>query len=420
MLVPLLLGFGIFFQAQPAIDPGLASRYFQEARWIAQDDNGKLWGKPLYGPMIFVDPSTREAVTNQPAPDPLFHADKDVFVGKLPADEPLANTAFDWKGSKWTMVLWPLPTNRAERSTLMMHELFHRIQGELGIPGASPQNAQMESLEGRVWLQLELRALAKALRSLAKEDIQDALLFRQMRYRKFPKAKAEEDSLELNEGLAEYTGYMLRGGWEPESRLWLANQLDQAISLPSYARRFPYWTGTAYAFLLDVQEHASDWRKNLTQASSLASMVATKGAVNIDLPDSQIVARAARYGYKDLFAAEKKREAEQRARVAEIKRKFIEGPVLVLPFEKMRISFDPRNVVPLGDDGVFYPTATIADAWGTIEVSGGILVAGNWRSARVLPPIGAEPRGDAWKLDLKDGWKLVPGERKGDFTLSNK
>src|SRR4051812_21560892 len=47
------------------IDVVLARNYFDEAERLAANDGGKLWGKSLAGPLLFVDPRTRFAVANQ-------------------------------------------------------------------------------------------------------------------------------------------------------------------------------------------------------------------------------------------------------------------------------------------------------------------------------------------------------------------
>ena len=49
----------------PAIDLDLAKTYFAEARRLAEADGGKLWGKSLAGPLLFVEPRTRYAVAIQ-------------------------------------------------------------------------------------------------------------------------------------------------------------------------------------------------------------------------------------------------------------------------------------------------------------------------------------------------------------------
>lgn len=422
MLFALIAGhLGLLGMQSAAIDSKLAFRYFQEAKWISEDDKGALWGRPLYGPMVFVDPKSREATTNERPPDATFLEEDGVFQGKLDSQYPVANTSFVWKGEKWTMVMWPPPVDRVDRSLLLMHELYHRIQDDLGWPGGSPQNMQMDTLEGRLWLQLELRSLAEALAAeddrarLAAEG--DALAFRAMRYRKFGTAKAEEDSLELNEGLAEFTGYMLRGGSEEESRMWLASQLRGAIGLPSYARRFPYLTGAAYAMLLNVREGAK-WRLRLKPEFSLAGELQTDLGLRLDQPDSKIIDRAKKYGYAAIRSAELKRDVEHKKRVAEIRKRLIDGPVLVTPPGSMRISFSPMDVVPLGDEGTYYPAATVTDEWGKLDVTGGVIVSSDWRTVRVVAPLPGASAGEGWTLTLNPGWKIVPGTRHGDFSLS--
>lgn len=47
---------------QKPIDLQLASHYFAEMRAASARDAGHLWGRPLYGPMLFVDPETRFAL----------------------------------------------------------------------------------------------------------------------------------------------------------------------------------------------------------------------------------------------------------------------------------------------------------------------------------------------------------------------
>src|SRR5437763_14312501 len=115
------------------------------------------------------------------------------------------------------MVMWPLPESPTRRARLLMHELFHRIQDDLGLPALSPPNAHLGTLEGRIWLQLEWRALRQALAPPAappaarRRAVEDAPLFRSRRQALFPKAHEEEQQRELSEGLAENNRYKLAG-----------------------------------------------------------------------------------------------------------------------------------------------------------------------------------------------------------------
>src|SRR5262245_55658089 len=72
--------------ARPTSDAERAHRYFLEAEWACQDDGGKLWGRSLEGPMVFVEPGTRRYFASRRPPDPSTEGLQGVFTGTLPAD----------------------------------------------------------------------------------------------------------------------------------------------------------------------------------------------------------------------------------------------------------------------------------------------------------------------------------------------
>ena len=84
-------------------------------------------------------------------------------------------------------------------------------------------------------------------------------------------------------------------------------------------------------------------------------------------------------------------------------------------------SYDPNELQPLGDLGTVYPTLKVSDAWGTLTVtSGALMTRKENRPANIYVPAPAETnttqlQGDGWKLELKAGWQLEPGERRGDY-----
>ena len=67
----------------------------------------------------------------------------------------------------------------------------------LGLPNANPQNIHLDSANGRYWMRLEWRALARALATGDKSAVADALAFRAER-RKLV-TNDEERLLEMNE-----------------------------------------------------------------------------------------------------------------------------------------------------------------------------------------------------------------------------
>ena len=199
--------------AAAVVDTGGAADVFREAKTICVRDNGALWGRSLCGPILIVDPTDSAIVANQADAQGVLKPAGTVYTGTLPPSEILANTSVEWSGTMWSELLWPLPEDMNHRHVMLAHEMFHRIQPDLGIVRSDGDNRHLDTLEGRYLLQLEWRALAAALtargdtaRNIA---VADALLFRRERERLFPGSAAQEWALESNEGVAEYTGVRL-------------------------------------------------------------------------------------------------------------------------------------------------------------------------------------------------------------------
>jgi hypothetical protein len=401
-----------------------AQAYFSEAQSLCQADHGQLWGVSLCGPIMFVDPQSRSIVASQADAKGLLKAEGGVFVGLLPTDQNIANTAVEWSGVYWTQMLWPLPGEVRQRETLISHELFHRIQNQLKLPKVEGgENAQLDTDDGRYYLQLEWRALSRALQASTDEERRkaaaDAVLFRAERYRLFPGADGQEQALELNEGLAEYTGVRV-GNPSPEEQIRAAlNDLSSHRDDSTFVRSFAYATGPGYGLLLD--RYLPGWHDQLKPDQGLGALL--QNALHIALPANlQLAAerRATQYDGTTLRAAETERETRRRQIVAVYHARFIDGPVLTLPFRNMHVQFDPRNLQPLGDAGTVYPNLRISDDWGILDAKNGALMKPDWSAVIVVAPsasTGSSLKGDGWTLGLKPGWKIVVGTRKGDFIL---
>ncbi|MDB4911695.1 MAG: hypothetical protein JWO39_2518, partial [Gemmatimonadetes bacterium] len=134
--------------AQPIpIDSAKAA--FAQAHELCSADHGTLWGVSLCGPIMFVDAPSRSVVASDADGKGVLAAKNGVFIGVMPADQNIANTAVEWSGLKWTQMLWPLPVGERLRATLMMHELYHRIQNRLGLPTQrDADNAHLDELNG--------------------------------------------------------------------------------------------------------------------------------------------------------------------------------------------------------------------------------------------------------------------------------
>ena len=406
-----------------AADTGKATEALREANEICRQDDGALWGISLCGSVLLVDPATRSVFANHPDGEKLLKPEGDIFVGELPVEINIANTAKDWAGTKWTMIMLPLPDEPHRRATLIAHEMWHRIQGEIGLPLSGAANNHLDSRDGRYWLQLEWRALGSALQAAGparKEAARDAILFRVRRRELFPDAAQAEREMELNEGLAEYTGVKLSGA--PDSaRFVVEHELKDAPSKDTFVRSFAYATGPAYGLLLD--DTGSDWRQAMrTTHRDLAELLLERA--EIKLPEKIETAakeRARNYGSVELAAAEDGREQAHRALVKEYRTRLVEGPVLVIPLQKMNMQFDPGNLVPLDSLGTVYPNIRIVDVWGILTVSkSGALLSADFSRITVPAPKSAAGKlidGDGWKLELNSGWVIPPGDRPGDFNV---
>ncbi len=411
------------------IDASLAGRYFQDARAISDRDAGRLWGVRLYGPMLFVDPASRAIVANQADKNGLLRERDGAFVGSFPTDRSVANAPTRWSGTDWAMIVWPLPRDQRSRGRLMAHELWHCIQHELwdrvdedlGMPNTA--NAHLDTLDGRIVLQLEWRALEAALKSVLparRTAVEDALVFRAYRRSLFQDAAAGERGLELSEGLAEYTGVRLSTKSDPEAVDDAIVVLRRGAQSETFVRSFAYASGPTYGLLLD--RAAPDWRKGLTSASDLGDLLGA--AFSIVLPTAlkdEVEQRANKYDGQRLTDDEARRDMARQDRLDRNRAQFVDGPVLVIPLTHPNVQFNPGNLQPLGELGTVYPTMMLTDPWGKLTVTKGALLNTNWSEVRVTAPTDTSARpveGDGWVLDLKKGWMLRPGKRSGDYVLA--
>lgn len=415
-------------QQDSAIDLERAALVYGETEEAALEDDGKLWGVSLLGPILFADPRTRQAVANQPDEEGRLREEQGVFVGVLPEEVSIANTGLDWAGVRWTMVMWPLPEEHVARTLLVLHESFHRIQPRLAHGLGGPLALHLDSEAGRTWLRLELRALGTALagpEERRRSALEDALVFRAQRRALYSDARATESALERNEGLAEYTGLVLCGLDERGRAARAAQRLRGEDSAASFVRSFAYVTGPAYGLLLDA--HDGEWRKRIDAHTDLSELLAR--ALAWRAPEELVAAaaeRATRHGGAEVSEGERQRAVE-RARIEAANRaRFVAGPVLLLPFGAgMNYSFDPNDVTPLAGAGNLYGNARVVDEWGVLDASGSralfvLAQDGAYLAAQVPAPREPSARpltGGGWSLSLAEGWTLAPGARAGDWKV---
>ena len=429
-LVVLVLAFFTCATGQSSrIDNKLAAQYFQQLKQSSDRDGGKTWGLALYGPMLFVDPASGNVVANQADVEHKLVPQDGVYVGTLPKEISPANTAFDWSGVHWTMVMWPVSDFRQPRERLLLHECFHRLQEKLGLPGKDAVNSHLDALNGRIWIQMEWRALERALRQTGtarQAAIADALLFRAYRRSLFPNSAKNENALELNEGLAEYTGVKLSSADLSEAVVRADLILRQARNNPTFARSFAYVSGPAYGGLLDLT--GKPWRASVKPSTDLGTLLQQRYGITIRASEAAARAAASRYEGEEIITIETRQEQSRSRQIAEAKKKFLDGPVLILPLsDDVKYSYDPNNVVGIDSSNTVYPTMRLVDVWGVLTVTDGAWLeraaTGNLIRARIPAPsdLSARPlKGDGWSLELTNGWEVVPGERAGDVNIRKK
>ncbi len=397
------------------------TRAFKELERMCRADAGALWGDSLCAPVLVVDGESRRFIASEAPKQGTYPGPP--FTGDLPSEVTVANTAMEWAGTLWVQLLWPLPEDVTSLRVMLAHEAFHHFQRRRGLATGDRANAHLESARGRTLLQLELRALVKALESRGakrRAAVQDALGFRLARRALFPKAEEEERALERNEGLAEYNGVRL-GAPSAAARLALVKTaLAEIPQQATLVRSYVHASGPAYGLLLDDAAGAR-WRREALERADVGELLAR--ALSLDTkppPEELLVSRGKAYGAPELEQREAERERAAQARLVTLRQRFVEGPVLRLPFEKMRIQFKPGEIVPIDGVGTVYPSGRIVDAWGSLTVSKGVLVDEKWKSATVPLPLEAQGNklsGDGWELELAPGWEQAPGARTGDVTM---
>jgi hypothetical protein len=404
--LPLLALLGTATAADGQVQPQLAQRYFEEATKLCERDAGRLWGVSLCGPMVIFDQATGTRATSQPEPE-----------GPLPRFPGIADGPVSWGGLRW--FCWPLYMLAGKaadvRQQIMLHGLFHRIQAELGFTASNGFNEHLDTLEGRVWMQLEWRALRRALQSSGSnraEAIADALAFRRERRRLFPGAADNERREEIKEGLPSYTGVAAWANSPADAHRAAAPPASVDASIVG---AFAYTSGPAYGVLLD--DLLPGWRRQVRGTSDLGDLLAS--ATNRP-PTTDVAVAAARYDAATLRTAEEARDRARQVRVAELRRRFVDGPVLTMPAGGSGTSDSTGAVGIPGAGTVFFRNFTLSAQWGRLNADGGVLRAadGSTLSVPVTGPLeGTTLQGEGWSATLNSGWVVRPAVRHGSFTI---
>ena len=394
------------------VDQQRAQEYFKEARALCERDGGRLWGVSICGPMVIADRRTQTIATSQPAPE----GDRPRLLGLL-------NAPIQWGGATWSAYMWDDVVNRPPslRKELFLHELFHCVQPQLGLTAASLDSEHLDAADGRYWLRLEWRALARALRESGEPRhlaVRDALAFRQARRTLYATNAESERGQEISEGLAAYTGTVLAADSAADaiaSAIDLLVNTESAALEASFVRTFAYMSGPAYGLLLDAA--SPGWTRRVRGTDDLGTLVMRALAVQ---PASDATTSAARYDGAEVRASEQRRDQQRQQRLAGLRRQFVDGPVLVLPGAG-GAQFNSIGAVSMPGVGtVYFGPYNASGEWGTLSAEKGVLIASDGRSRRVSAPLRREDAtfaGDGWTFKAAPGWVVREGARKGDYEV---
>jgi hypothetical protein len=251
--------------ASAQVDPQRAAEWFRRAQALCERDGGRLWGVPICGPMVIADPRTQTIATSQPAPD----APRPRLLG-------IVNAPIEWGGVTWAAYMWDtlaaVPPN--VRDEMLIHEMFHGVQMRMNLAAGGRAPEHLDGVDGRYWLRLEWRALARALREAGEprqRAIRDALAFRQARRALYPAAVEDERAIEITEGLASYTGTVVAALSTNDATTSALDRLAEVETGESFVRSFAYASGPAYGVLLDAA--SPGWPRRVRSTDDLGALL---------------------------------------------------------------------------------------------------------------------------------------------------
>lgn len=395
-----------------------AAPSFENLKKVSDLDNGKLWGKTLYGPTMFVDVQTRNLVANQQNKENTLVQKGNLYFGQLPEDIIIANTSITYCGEDWTCVIWDGSRDLLTNTHLLIHESLHRIQDEIGLPSCGSSNQHLDETEGELLLKLELGILKDLLQNDSKdltEGLRDAMTVRKYRQTLFP--NGNENLFECHEGMAEYTAFKLLpldNDNEAIRKGLVAAAITKGMDGSGFGNSFAYLTGPAYGLLID--EMIPDWRNSIRSGKTIPDVISTEIAIPDTIDNAEIERISACYGLTEYLNKERNRLEARDKEDAELRARFSESKWLVIPNDNINFGFNPsERLVAYDTIGVICNTMQLRGSFGTLEVGNGIMHTHNW-SSFIIPY--SEDHCDA-KISLNPGYAIEPVDEKS-FTIVKK
>lgn len=393
--------------------------YFLDVNKIIKKDDGKLWGKSLYTPLLFVDVQTRDVFANEADNEGILKKQDNIYIGKFPNDKIIANSVTNLGDKEYAMViLQACDIDELSRNSLLIHEMFHYHQKSLGLesPVGQPSNDHLDEMDARIYLKLEWEALDKAINSNTEEEkliaVRDALTFRNYRRKQYNCAE-NENILEIHEGIPEYTGIVCASNSKSDIQKLMQKQLNSFLNdKKSFVRSFAYYSGPAYGVLID--ENISNWRTNLKYNSDLGEIL--RNSYNINIESNSLEKAKARYEYEKIYKEELSRKQALDKKLLEYENRFIDNSVVIIELDKPRMGFNPNNLVPFKDIGTIYPNINITDSFGILELTeNGCLLYNDWKTAVIsaddIKIENEKITGKGWSIELNSEYEIIKEDK---------
>jgi hypothetical protein len=402
-------------QQDTYLTPEKAKQYFKKIEAACNRDNGKLWGKNLYGPVILIDRNTRKIFANHQDSQEILKEKEGIYTGTYPKELIINNTSIKFGGTQFALT--PLPNEEDEYRIISraIHGLFHCFQETIGFTSSGYNTSNMDEKNARLWIKLEWKALRKAINSEGEEQklaVRDALIFKGSNREFYQKYAPDEIKFENYEGLATFTQILLSTSSPEENKTRLLEDLNRIYSFQSYARFYGFIDGAFYANLLN--QKGFDFKTIRSENVDLARLV--KDLYDIQLPEvCRDVAGsiALNYDFENIQNEEAKRDADIQERIHRQISIFIEKPVVFLELESPYFDFEPEDIHSMDTLGTIYSKMRVSDNWGKLSVEkGGCLVSNNLKYIRITAKGYKADKnkyeGEGWHLTLNEEWELVP------------
>ncbi len=391
-----------------------AGWYFDHIRELCERDAGALWGSNLYGPLMLVDQQTRFVVANSPDAEDMLRQRNGVYTGFFPRERLINVVPTEYGGTIFAMVPLPSGEDTLRIITRALHSLVHLEQRERGLEPPPYNNRHMREDDARMWLKLEWRALARAIRSSDERRvvaIRDALIFRGARHQAYPSSQKDEVRFENFEGMALYTYEKLLSESDNAFKGRLLELLNRHYRLNSFSDSFGFINGALYTYLLTEMGFTPSMLDDI--GADLGALTATMYDISIpETPRDIAGSIALNYNIDRIVEEEAARERRRQEIIERELSQFTTRPVLYFDLESPSFSFEPDDPNTLDTLGTIYTNLRVSDTWGKLTVTGGgCLVLHNLKEMRVsagsIRIRNNSVTGNGWSLHLNDRWGVT-------------